>query len=105
MQRTFKKVKVTQVGLIEHQLAGILAKFDYNRKDRTLLAYIYLYGTEARAKMVEDKLSMSRGSIDNYISKYRKDKVVVGTGVETRLNPEIPIINEPFIQTIQYEMA
>lgn len=105
MQRTFKKKSVTRLGLIECQLANALHRFDYNNKDHTMLAYIYLYGKEARNKIVEDKLSKSRGSIDNYISKYRLDGVVVGTGGETRLNPEILIINEPFIQTIQYEIT
>lgn len=89
-----KTLTLTDLEYIEFQLRFILNSLDYNERDFKYLALIAKYGAEARSIILDKKLSTSRASIDNYITKFRKDEVVTGTGSSIQLNEGIKIVRE-----------
>lgn len=63
-------------------------------KGTSNISLITKYGAKARVMIIDRKLSTSRASVDNYITKFRKDGVITGNGSSIGLNKEIVLIRE-----------
>ena len=83
-------------------LLGWILKGVYHttKTELTILSYIYLYGKDAVNKVVENEILSSKKTVENYISKFRKDGVVVGIREKTQLHPNINIIDSNNISFI-----
>jgi hypothetical protein len=56
----------------------------------TTLAYFKLYGIiEGRNKLMEDKIFLSRNTINNRIDEWRELGLIVGKRKDVKLNPEL----------------
>ena len=98
-----KTLQVTEVELIKFQLRYILQGFAVNETELTILSYIYLYGYDID-RIVKDGVLSSIKSVENYISKFRKNKIIIGLKEETRLNPSIKLFKESISFTINLEL-
>lgn len=66
----------------------------------TLIAYLHLYKEKASEKYRQDGHSKSEKSVDNYISKFRKDGLVFGN----LLNPQLYLSSSPNDHIYNFEV-
>lgn len=96
---------VNKIELIKFQIKWIVhPNFLLTDKDLTILAYVYLYGGKAIEKMLDDKISSSQKSLENYISRFRKLTLIEGLRENTSLNPNIKISVRNLSYTIQFKL-
>lgn len=85
-------IQVRSQDLVSFQLRWILHGIvKLNDTELLVLSYVFLHGRDAIEKMVSEKELSSRKTVENYISAFRKQGLILGTGKETRLNPDIKI--------------
>ena len=78
---------------VEFQLKWLLkGVYSTTKTELKLLSYIYFYGVDAIQKVIDKGLFRSSKSVENYISKFRKEGIVIGVGADTKLHPGLKII-------------
>lgn len=72
-----------------------------NESDITVLAYIHVYGAEAKKKIVEHRIFTNINSFSNYVTRLRSmgyiDSTEEGRRKLLRLNPDIVLVKESYI--------
>lgn len=79
-----------------------------NDTDVTILAYVVVYGEEAKRKIVEDRILTSPFGCLNYLRtlcdmNYLVKEVHKGRAATYKINPKILLINEPFKMILSVE--
>lgn len=92
--------KVSKEELVRFQLQYTLEQYDIADTELTVLAYIYLYGRDAIQKLLDDTILKSKKSIENIITKYRKEGIIHGLRQDTALHPGI----KPFLENIEFSI-
>lgn len=79
---------------IQFQLRWILRNtYPVKKTELVILSYIYLYGIEAIDRIVKEGILTSRKTVENCISKFRKDGIVEGRGKNTKLHKNLSMID------------
>lgn len=97
-------LKLSKEELVAFQLNYILRKMKLNETQLRVLAYVYLYGHDTADRLYREGFTKSARSVYNSISDFRKLKLVVGKGEETRLHPNIKVYLEDLSYTIKLEL-
>lgn len=101
MKKVTKTYPMDNLRFIEFQLNLL---FNYPHKQITdtevrILAYVFLFKTSAEQKLLDDKVFQTYPSLNNYLSKLRKKKLLLGerqykpTKLEPILNEKIKLYN------------
>ena len=101
---TSTPLELNRKELIQFQLKWILNSIKINETELMALSYVYLYGNDAPAYLVKDKVSTNEKSIENIISKFRKKGIIIGVREQTKLNPGIKLYQEDLTCTIKLKL-
>lgn len=96
-----KELFYSKEEIIAHQLVEILAPNDLkiSETEYKVLAYVFLYGRDAILKASRAKLG-SHKSIENILTRFRKEGIIHGIRNKTKLHPSI----KPFVDSIEYKI-
>ena len=82
---------VSMVDFVKFQIKYITAGVSLSDGDITLLAYVFLYDNFVE-KFMEDGHSKSKVSIGNYITRFKKEGLMVST---KKINPDLALTKDP----------
>lgn len=98
-------VEITKEELVKFELKWILHNLmSPNDTELYVLAYVYLYKRDAIDKMVEDGIVKNTKTVENYISKFRRKSLIIGTGNKTQLHPKITPVVHDLEYTIKFKL-
>lgn len=104
-KKLFKEFVLPPIEFIKYQLNFIINVPIYvlNDTNLTVLAYVYMYGSKAKNKIVSDRILMSFNSCVNYMSTLKRQGYLIAdpenkTGFV--LNPKLKILDEDYTQLI-----
>ena len=84
-------IKLTKVEFIEKQIAlGVEGLSDLHV---SVMAYMYLYPINYASKLVFDKKTKNKKSVENVVTYFRKVGFVEGKGKETKLSENIKLFD------------
>jgi hypothetical protein len=106
MEKLVKNLSLSPIEFVKFQLnqaINVPVKF-LNDTDITVLAYVHVYGKNAKVKCLKEQILTAENSFINYISKLRgmgfiqksAPKHTPNAGIPL-LNPDLLILNEDFI--------
>jgi hypothetical protein len=81
------------------QLQFILRNVRLTKAEELCVIYYHMY-PNPHEKLIEHNVFSNPKSIENYITKLKRLGIIVGKGKETKLNPKISFIDEPFNLTV-----
>ena len=87
-----RKLSLNKEEIIRLQLE--LSTKDLCNQELDMLTYIYIYGSEAKDKFIENGKSVSSNSVQNLVTSLRKKNLINGKGKEITLN-NITLIDGP----------
>lgn len=87
-------IKVDDVTFVEKQMALGFSDRDFTSLQISVITYMYLFPIDFSERLVKDKKTHSKKSVENIISDFRKEGLVIGKGKETKLNEEIKLVND-----------
>lgn len=104
MVRLSKKLTLNKVELIEFQIRAALPKLK-NQTEVRVLAYVHVYGKQAKVKMMLDELFKSKNSMENYISNLRKSNLIIGLGDDLTVNSKITLFLEDLHYSFEIQLT
>lgn len=93
-------LKFDKVDFYKFQLRTYLPRVKLNDTEQAVVVYYYLHENPIQ-ELLKDGVFKSHKSVENYVSRLRKQGLLVGKGkVKTRVNPQIKFYDEDFEITI-----